>query len=79
MAINDISQVAPCFFSFKKFATIAAANILRIGIGLATATSANPAGQDPGFYRAGDKATAAAREGQTPIPAVVERPDFGWG
>ena len=77
-------------FSSKKLAMVAAANILRIGIGLATATSANPVRQHPSFYpnksyaRASDQAngngsTAAARERQAPMPAVVERPDFGWG
>src|SRR4051794_40124498 len=40
MTINR-SQVAPRSFSSKKLAMIAAANILRIGTGLASATSAN--------------------------------------
>ena len=85
--INPVTHRS--FFS-KRLAMVAAANILRIGIGLATATSANPVRQHPGFYpnksyaRAsgqanGNGSTAAARERLAPMPAVVERPDFGWG
>jgi hypothetical protein len=80
MTIN-ISPVTPRSFS-KKLAMIAAANILRIGVGLATATSANPVGRDAGFpagSHAGgsDHATATARDRQVPMPAVVARPGFG--
>ena len=38
---NNRSQVTPRSFSSEKLAMIAAANILRIGTGLASATSAN--------------------------------------
>ena len=86
----EINPVTRRSFFSKRFAMVTAVNILRVGIGLATATSANPVRQHPSFYpnksyaRASDQAngngsTAAARERQAPMPAVVERPDFGWG
>jgi hypothetical protein len=46
----EINPVTRRSFFSKRFAMVTAVNILRVGIGLATATSANPVRQHPGFY-----------------------------
>jgi hypothetical protein len=85
-----ISQIIPRISS-KKLAKVAAANILRIAIGLVITTSGqSPVRQDSGFYpdksyaRASGQANsndiaAAARERQAPKSTRVGSPDFGWG